>query len=76
MHGVSELRLYGTVNGIVKILVPQSASCTGCVSKNASYIYSLTVHTLSPGCSRVDMAHTPQTTLFSFSVTRALRILR
>ena len=26
----------------VKIVAPQAASCTSCVSKNASYVYSLT----------------------------------
>ena len=27
---------------LVKIVAPQSASCTSCVAKNASYVYSLT----------------------------------
>ena len=29
-------------NVLVKIVAPQSASCTSCVAKNASYVYSLT----------------------------------
>ena len=46
---------------LVKIVALQFASCTSCVSKNASYVYvstdseAVSRFTLSSGCSRVEM---------------------
>ena len=71
MHGVSELLRYAWyVHVLVKIEAPQAHG----------QLYELCIEEcklrilFNLGCSRVDMARTQQSTLYSFSVTRALRI--